>query len=215
MKDDWICSVCTLVNASDANNCEVCGEARAVLGSSTVVEEIDVENESSNTLVLADDEEKSEDYQLALQLAMQDYDRFLFAENSWRSSKHSPGKVNAAMQLKRSNNRLSSLLAVQPEIVVKESRKGGNEDVVGIADQEMKDMKVRKLLKRMDKFMRRIAQNMTSFHSKVATSMTKLFTGQLREHQVQGVQWLCSLYRSKLNAILADEMGLGKLYNTS
>jgi hypothetical protein len=32
----------------------------------------------------------------------------------------------------------------------------------------------------------------------------------LRDYQVQGVEWLYSLYKDKSNGILADEMGLGK-----
>eukprot|EP00961_Rhodomonas_salina_P021536 289285-Rhodomonas_salina.1 len=39
----------------------------------------------------------------------------------------------------------------------------------------------------------------------------KLVTGgTLRDYQVDGVQWLISLYENGLNGILADEMGLGK-----
>jgi ATP-dependent DNA helicase len=39
----------------------------------------------------------------------------------------------------------------------------------------------------------------------------KLVTGAvLRSYQVDGVQWLISLYENGLNGILADEMGLGK-----
>ncbi|KAL0227520.1 hypothetical protein RCL1_003664 [Eukaryota sp. TZLM3-RCL] len=34
--------------------------------------------------------------------------------------------------------------------------------------------------------------------------------GTLKEYQVEGLQWLVSLYNNRLNGILADEMGLGK-----
>eukprot|EP00127_Corallochytrium_limacisporum_P005055 Clim_evm10s198 gene=Clim_evmTU10s198 len=34
--------------------------------------------------------------------------------------------------------------------------------------------------------------------------------GKLKHYQVQGLEWLVSLYNNKLNGILADEMGLGK-----
>jgi len=33
----------------------------------------------------------------------------------------------------------------------------------------------------------------------------------LRRYQVEGVEWLISLYDNGLNGILADEMGLGKV----
>lgn len=38
--------------------------------------------------------------------------------------------------------------------------------------------------------------------------------GTLREYQVQGVNWLISLYENRLSGILADEMGLGKTLQT-
>ena len=38
--------------------------------------------------------------------------------------------------------------------------------------------------------------------------------GQLRSYQLQGLQWLVSLYNNGLNGILADEMGLGKTLQT-
>ncbi len=33
---------------------------------------------------------------------------------------------------------------------------------------------------------------------------------KLKPYQIQGVQWLVSLYNNQLSGILADEMGLGK-----
>lgn len=38
--------------------------------------------------------------------------------------------------------------------------------------------------------------------------------GTLREYQVQGLNWLISLYENRLSGILADEMGLGKTLQT-
>eukprot|EP01117_Protostelium_nocturnum_P000340 TRINITY_DN103_c0_g4_i4.p1 TRINITY_DN103_c0_g4~~TRINITY_DN103_c0_g4_i4.p1 ORF type:complete len:1548 (-),score=441.14 TRINITY_DN103_c0_g4_i4:36-4301(-) len=38
--------------------------------------------------------------------------------------------------------------------------------------------------------------------------------GKLKNYQLQGLQWLVSLYNNKLNGILADEMGLGKTIQT-
>jgi ATP-dependent DNA helicase len=39
----------------------------------------------------------------------------------------------------------------------------------------------------------------------------KLVTGgTMRKYQLEGLQWLVSLYMNGLNGILADEMGLGK-----
>lgn len=38
--------------------------------------------------------------------------------------------------------------------------------------------------------------------------------GQLRPYQLEGLQWMLSLYNNNLNGILADEMGLGKTIQT-
>ncbi|EGC35551.1 hypothetical protein DICPUDRAFT_55110, partial [Dictyostelium purpureum] len=38
--------------------------------------------------------------------------------------------------------------------------------------------------------------------------------GKLKPYQMQGLQWMVSLYNNKLNGILADEMGLGKTIQT-
>ncbi|GMM46784.1 DNA translocase [Pichia kluyveri] len=38
--------------------------------------------------------------------------------------------------------------------------------------------------------------------------------GKLRDYQVQGLNWLISLYKNRLSGILADEMGLGKTLQT-
>lgn len=38
----------------------------------------------------------------------------------------------------------------------------------------------------------------------------KCFIGNLKQYQIQGLNWLISLYEQGINGILADEMGLGK-----
>ena len=38
----------------------------------------------------------------------------------------------------------------------------------------------------------------------------KYFHGELRDYQIEGLQWLTVLYENGVNGILADEMGLGK-----
>ncbi|GAA5825863.1 hypothetical protein JCM3770_003364 [Rhodotorula araucariae] len=38
--------------------------------------------------------------------------------------------------------------------------------------------------------------------------------GQMREYQVQGLNWMCGLHYNGINGILADEMGLGKTLQT-
>ena len=54
-----------------------------------------------------------------------------------------------------------------------------------------------------------------SIQEKVTSQPSLLTSGrQLREYQVEGLQWMVSLYNNNLNGILADEMGLGKTIQT-
>lgn len=41
-----------------------------------------------------------------------------------------------------------------------------------------------------------------------------MVNGKLKEYQINGLEWLVSLYNNNLNGILADEMGLGKTIQT-
>ena len=51
----------------------------------------------------------------------------------------------------------------------------------------------------------------TRKHSQTAFNQPTLMSGgKLRPYQLEGVEWLASLYENGLNGILADEMGLGK-----
>lgn len=43
---------------------------------------------------------------------------------------------------------------------------------------------------------------------------TTLVGGTLKEYQIEGIEWMLSLYNNHLNGILADEMGLGKTVQT-
>ncbi|KAJ1886103.1 putative ATPase, partial [Kickxella alabastrina] len=50
---------------------------------------------------------------------------------------------------------------------------------------------------------------------KVSPRQPQLITGGImREYQLEGMEWLASLYENGLNGILADEMGLGKTLQT-
>ncbi len=48
----------------------------------------------------------------------------------------------------------------------------------------------------------------------VLTESPHYIHGKLREYQIQGLNWLISLYENSLSGILADEMGLGKTLQT-
>uniref|UniRef100_A0A3B3DCT3 Probable global transcription activator SNF2L2 n=1 Tax=Oryzias melastigma TaxID=30732 RepID=A0A3B3DCT3_ORYME len=49
---------------------------------------------------------------------------------------------------------------------------------------------------------------------KVEKQSTLLINGMLKHYQIQGLEWMVSLYNNNLNGILADEMGLGKTIQT-
>ncbi|XP_072521061.1 probable global transcription activator SNF2L2 isoform X2 [Salminus brasiliensis] len=49
---------------------------------------------------------------------------------------------------------------------------------------------------------------------KVEKQSSLLINGTLKHYQIQGLEWMVSLYNNNLNGILADEMGLGKTIQT-
>ncbi|KAH8500378.1 hypothetical protein H0E87_015586 [Populus deltoides] len=53
-----------------------------------------------------------------------------------------------------------------------------------------------------------------SIQEKVTEQPSILKGGQLRPYQLEGLQWMLSLFNNNLNGILADEMGLGKTIQT-
>ncbi|CAL9192040.1 probable ATP-dependent DNA helicase CHR12 [Musa acuminata AAA Group] len=53
-----------------------------------------------------------------------------------------------------------------------------------------------------------------SIQEKVTEQPSLLQGGELRPYQLEGLQWMLSLFNNNLNGILADEMGLGKTIQT-
>ncbi|XP_042037771.1 probable ATP-dependent DNA helicase CHR12 [Salvia splendens] len=53
-----------------------------------------------------------------------------------------------------------------------------------------------------------------SIQEKVMEQPSMLQGGELRTYQIEGLQWMLSLFNNNLNGILADEMGLGKTIQT-
>ncbi|CAH1449703.1 unnamed protein product [Lactuca virosa] len=53
-----------------------------------------------------------------------------------------------------------------------------------------------------------------SIQEKVTEQPATLQGGELRPYQLEGLQWMLSLFNNNLNGILADEMGLGKTIQT-
>ncbi|XP_057424188.1 probable ATP-dependent DNA helicase CHR12 isoform X2 [Lotus japonicus] len=53
-----------------------------------------------------------------------------------------------------------------------------------------------------------------SIQEKITEQPSILQGGELRQYQIEGLQWMISLFNNNLNGILADEMGLGKTIQT-
>jgi superfamily II DNA or RNA helicase len=51
-------------------------------------------------------------------------------------------------------------------------------------------------------------------YMQVTEQPSALEGGELRPYQLEGLQWMLSLFNNNLNGILADEMGLGKTIQT-
>jgi len=61
---------------------------------------------------------------------------------------------------------------------------------------------------------RRLDFTVHSIEEKVTEQPSALEGGELRPYQLEGLQWMLSLFNNNLNGILADEMGLGKTIQT-
>ncbi|CAD6272957.1 unnamed protein product [Miscanthus lutarioriparius] len=61
---------------------------------------------------------------------------------------------------------------------------------------------------------RRLDFTVHSIEEKVTEQPSALEGGELRSYQLEGLQWMLSLFNNNLNGILADEMGLGKTIQT-
>ncbi|OMJ24785.1 Lymphocyte-specific helicase [Smittium culicis] len=58
------------------------------------------------------------------------------------------------------------------------------------------------------------SQNGPEEYDLLENGQPKSIVGTMRPYQIEGMQWLISLYENGLNGILADEMGLGKTLQT-
>lgn len=59
-----------------------------------------------------------------------------------------------------------------------------------------------------------LKENVEDSQITVFTESPFYIQGKMRDYQVQGLNWMVSLYENGLNGILADEMGLGKTLQT-
>ncbi|KAG9390713.1 SNF2 family N-terminal domain [Carpediemonas membranifera] len=92
--------------------------------------------------------------------------------------------------------------------------------------RNMKNDRITHLLQETDSYLKALARNVSggvtdNYHEAVHSSALSdiqqpaiLVGGTLKPYQLEGVRWLASLHRGRLNGILADEMGLGKTIQT-
>lgn len=89
-------------------------------------------------------------------------------------------------------------------------KEGAQEGAVGAEKEGEEGRKKRDLLEGQ----RRYDAAVHSIEEKVTEQPSSLVGGQLREYQLEGLQWMVSLYNNNLNGILADEMGLVSILQT-
>jgi len=88
-------------------------------------------------------------------------------------------------------------------------------------NEEKKDMEIDLNVPESERIKKEILNSSKIFYAlthtikeEVAEDPQMLRGGKLKNYQLQGLQWLVSLYNNNLNGILADEMGLGKTIQT-
>ncbi|RZC92224.1 hypothetical protein C5167_026857 [Papaver somniferum] len=84
---------------------------------------------------------------------------------------------------------------------------GGDEDMLDDSDTNVKSNDLLEGQFQYDSAIHSIQEPITA-------QPTTLEGGELRPYQVEGLQWMVSLFNNNLNGMLADEMGLGKTIQT-
>ncbi|KAJ8622684.1 hypothetical protein MRB53_031213 [Persea americana] len=96
------------------------------------------------------------------------------------------------------------------------SKKGTSADLIPDDDVDVIDSNSAANVKTKDLLegQRQYNSVIHSIQEKVTEQPAMLQGGELRPYQVEGLQWMLSLFNNNLNGILADEMGLGKTIQT-
>ncbi|KAK6803870.1 hypothetical protein RDI58_001654 [Solanum bulbocastanum] len=126
------------------------------------------------------------------------------------------GRLGAAVQRQKDadHDGLESLEGSDAEMVATKTDTPGQslpdeeEDVLD--DESTHDVKTNDLLEGQRKYNSAVH----SIQEKVTEQPAMLQGGELRSYQIEGLQWMLSLFNNNLNGILADEMGLGKTIQT-
>ncbi|CAM6084117.1 unnamed protein product [Calypogeia fissa] len=114
------------------------------------------------------------------------------------------------------NGRVSEEIATSRAIDGERRIHGSNEALSPEDDDEMSDAELDASGKKRDLMegQRQYNSAVHSIEEQVTEQPAMLEGGQLRQYQIEGLQWMLSLYNNNLNGILADEMGLGKTIQT-
>ncbi|TMW99727.1 hypothetical protein EJD97_002080 [Solanum chilense] len=126
------------------------------------------------------------------------------------------GRLGAAVQRQKDadHDGLESLEGSDAEMAATKTDTPGQslpeeeEDVID--DESTHDVKTNDLLEGQRKYNSAVH----SIQEKVTEQPAMLQGGELRSYQIEGLQWMLSLFNNNLNGILADEMGLGKTIQT-
>ncbi|XP_015063037.1 probable ATP-dependent DNA helicase CHR12 [Solanum pennellii] len=126
------------------------------------------------------------------------------------------GRLGAAVQRQKDadHDGLESLEGSDAETAATKTDTPGQslpeeeEDVID--DESTHDVKTNDLLEGQRKYNSAVH----SIQEKVTEQPAMLQGGELRSYQIEGLQWMLSLFNNNLNGILADEMGLGKTIQT-
>ncbi|KAM3358093.1 putative ATP-dependent DNA helicase CHR12 [Capsicum galapagoense] len=126
------------------------------------------------------------------------------------------GRLGAAVQRQKDadHDGLESLESSDAEMATSKTDTPGQslpeeeEDVLD--DESTHDVKTNDLLEGQRKYNSAVH----SIQEKVTEQPAMLQGGELRSYQLEGLQWMLSLFNNNLNGILADEMGLGKTIQT-
>ncbi|XP_049381761.1 probable ATP-dependent DNA helicase CHR12 [Solanum stenotomum] len=126
------------------------------------------------------------------------------------------GRLGAAVQRQKDadHDGLESLEGSDAEMAATKTDTPGQslpeeeEDVLD--DESTHDVKTNDLLEGQRKYNSAVH----SIQEKVTEQPAMLQGGELRSYQIEGLQWMLSLFNNNLNGILADEMGLGKTIQT-
>lgn len=158
------------------------------------------DNEDGNSDIEEDlaDTDEDADRTLAIDLALREYDEI--------QSRPNPKPRHGKMTTKPK----TFLTSLQFNEANTPYQRPISPVIVDINQDEMKSLRLKRLVKRMDKLKNTIAKNWVKASRRENILSSSSFVSTLHPHQIEGVQWLESLYRSNINGILADEMGLGK-----